>query len=78
MKRNKKIWRGWTPCKKCNGRKTYGGIKILFGLFRLKKWKHSCKCNNVVYEGKTEIDKEKCEEVLRKQKEQKDDKRNNN
>jgi len=80
-KRNKKLWNSWTPCKKCNGRKTYGGIKIL-GLFRFKKWEHSCKCNDVeeynvtgstnpniqiVYKGKTELDKQKCEEVLKEQ-----------
>jgi hypothetical protein len=88
-KQNKKIWRGWTPCKKCNGRKTYGGIKILFGLFRLKKWEHPCKKCVIstlkamsgrsqqvnMYAGvKTELDKEKCEEVINENKEQNNDK----
>jgi hypothetical protein len=45
MKRNKKIWNGRKRCSICNkGFNTWGGIKVLFGLFRIKKWEHKCKC----------------------------------
>lgn len=75
MKRNKNKWNKKIKyCNKCRGFKTKGGIKHnLFGFIPIKitTFRHECRC--VRYEGQTELDKEKCDEVLKEQKEQKND-----
>lgn len=61
-------------CKKCKGYQTKGGFKFkLFGFWTIKltEYKQECKCTR--YAGETELDKEKCEEVLKKQEEDKND-----
>lgn len=68
MKRNKNKWHKREYCKICKGYRTRGGLRFkLFGLIPIKltEWKHECRCFE--YKGKTELDKEKCEEVIRKQ-----------
>jgi len=60
-----KKWHKRKYCKKCKGYRTTGGFKILFGAFSIGNWEHECRCFR--YSGKTELDKKKCNEVLREQ-----------
>ena len=77
MKRNPSKWQGKRKyCKKCKGYRTYGGIKyILLGFIPIKltTFKNECRCNRYDSSKPTELDKEKCKEVLNKNKEQNND-----
>lgn len=74
--RKVKTWKNKMYCKKCKTYRTMGGIEIkLFGLFPFKITLRTkeCACYDM-YKGQTELDKEKCKEVLQKQ----EDKNNDN
>ncbi len=84
MKRNKKLWHKRKKCDDCKTFKTWGGIKKFFRLRKITQWVHPCKCSVIklhspvptetVYNGfPTELDKEKCSEILRENKETKDE-----
>lgn len=72
MKRNKNKWHKREYCTKCKGFRTRGGRRFkLFGLIPIKltEWNNDCRC--FTYKGETELDKEKCKEVLRKNEDKK-------
>jgi len=55
-------------CKKCKGYETKGGFKFklpILGTIKITEYKQDCLCTR--YAGVTELDKEKCKEVLKKQ-----------
>lgn len=73
-KRDKKLWHKRKRCNTCEkGFNTWGGIKILCGLFKVKKWEHYCGCDTTTvscYKNKIIVcnkNKKKCEEVLKEQ-----------